>query len=318
MPTISVVIPTRDRSSLLLRAVKSALEQTLRDLEVIVVIDGEEGNQSVEAVGRLDDSRVRCIALSERVGGAEARNIGIRDARSTWIALLDDDDEWLPTKLEMQTGAIRQTALKQFVVVTCQHIHRVQGAADVVRPRRLPMPDEPPCEFMFDYLCYFQTSTFVCSRELMLNCPFTKGLPFFHDIDWFLRAFSSEDPQLIVVARPLSIYYAPEKRLAISNSVNWRAKVDWGRSHRNLMSKRAYSRFIVGSCVGAAVQDGASLSGFARLFYECAFVGSPTPSLLFMLCGAYALRPSLRKKLRDMVLLRRANIPVIPEQNPVI
>ncbi len=56
----------------------------------------KSGNQSVEAVGRLDDSRVRCIALSERVGGAEARNIGIRDARSTWIALLDDDDEWLP------------------------------------------------------------------------------------------------------------------------------------------------------------------------------------------------------------------------------
>lgn len=317
MPTISVVIPTRDRSSLLLRAVKSALEQTLRDLEVIVVIDGEEGNLSVEAIGRLDDSRVRCIALTEQVGGAEARNIGIRDARSTWIALLDDDDEWLPTKLEMQTDAIRQTAQKQFVVATCQHIHRVQGAADVVRPRRLPKPDEPLCDFMFDFLCYFQTSTFVCSRELMLNCPFTKGLPFFHDIDWFLRAFSSEDPQLIVVARPLSIYYVPEKRAAISNGVDWRAKVDWGRASRQLMSKRAYSRFIVGSCVGAAAQEGVSLSGFGRLFYECVFVGSPTPQLLLLLCGTYALRPAVRKKLRDLLFLRRANIPVIPEQHSV-
>ena len=109
-PFISVVIPTRNRSALLLRAVRSALEQTLGEIEVIVVIDGEEGSQSADAVARLADCRVRCIALRERVGGAEARNIGIRNARSAWIALLDDDDEWLPSKLQMQMDAIRRSA----------------------------------------------------------------------------------------------------------------------------------------------------------------------------------------------------------------
>jgi glycosyltransferase involved in cell wall biosynthesis len=100
-PLVSVVIPTRNRSTLLLRAVRSALTQTLREIEVVVVIDGEEGNDSAQALAMLEDSRVRFIALREQVGGAEARNIGIRDARSTWIALLDDDDEWLPSKLEI-------------------------------------------------------------------------------------------------------------------------------------------------------------------------------------------------------------------------
>ena len=203
---------------------------------------------------------------------------------------------------------------KQQLVVTCQHIHRAEGAADVVRPRRLPRHGEPPCEFMFDYLCYFQTSTFVCSKELMLNIPFTRDLPFFHDIDWFLRAFRSSDAQLIVVEQPLSIYYAPEKRGAISNGVDWKAKVDWGRANRHLMSRRAYSRFIVGSCVGAAVQDRAGARGFSRLFYECAIVGSPTPQLLLLLSGMFLLRPALRKKMRDLVLLKRANIHVTPEQ----
>ena len=81
------------------------------------------------------------------------------------------------------------------------------------------------------------------------------------------------------------------------------------------MSKRAYSRFIVGSCVGAAVQDRAGVRGFSRLFYECAIVGSPTPQLMLLLCGTFLLRPALRKKLRDRFLLRRVDIELRPERN---
>jgi glycosyltransferase involved in cell wall biosynthesis len=315
-PLVSVVIPTRNRPGLLLRAVRSALEQTLREIEVIVVIDGETGCETADAVARLEDQRVRCIVLHQQAGGAEARNVGIRNARSAWIALLDDDDEWLPSKLERQLGAAQDYAGEQQIVITCQHIHRADDAADVIRPRRLPRPSEPPCEFMFDYLCYFQTSTFVCSKELMLKVSFTKGLPFFQDIDWFLRALRGHDARLIVVAQPLSIYYAPEKRATITSSVGWRARVDWGRANRHLMSKRAYSRFIVGSCTGPAVQDGAGMSGFGRLLYECAVVGSPTPQLLLLLLGTYLLQPALRRKLRDRFLLQRVRMPLVREQNP--
>ena len=314
-PVVSVVIPTRNRPALLLRAVRSALGQTLQEIEIIVVVNNEKGCASADAIAQLNEDRVRCIVLREQAGGSEARNIGIRNARSEWIALLDDDDEWLPSKLKMQMDVVHHHTDQQQIVVTCQHIHRAEGAADVVRPRRLPRADEAPCEFMFDYLCYFQTSTFVCSKALMLKVPFTKDLPFFQDIDWFLRALRSPDVRLIVVAQPLSIYYAPEKRVTITTSVKWKARVDWGRSNRNLMSRRSYSRFIVGSCVGPAVQDRAGVRGFGRLFYECAIVGSATPKLLLLLFGTYVLRPTLRKKLRDRFLLQRANIRVVPEQN---
>jgi glycosyltransferase involved in cell wall biosynthesis len=315
-PIVSVVIPTRDRPVLLLRAIHSALEQTLRKIEVIVVIDGEEGGESAAAVTSLNDDRVRCIALGERAGGGEARNIGARSAQSPWIALLDDDDEWLPAKLQAQIDAAAgQTSGKQ-PVITCQHIQRAEGAADVIRPRRLPRLDEAPREFMFDYLCYFQTSTFVCPTQLMLKVPFTKGLAFFHDIDWFLRVMGEPDVELVVVPQPLSIYYAPEKRVTITNGVDWRARVDWGRARLELMGERSYSRFIVGSCAGPAAQDRAGLRGFGRLLYECAVVGSPTPQLLLMLCGTYLLRPGLRKRLRDRFLLRRADVQIRPDARP--
>jgi glycosyltransferase involved in cell wall biosynthesis len=306
-PIVTVVIPTRNRPELLLRAVKSALRQTLGEIEVVVVIDGEVGNATANALALLGDERLRYARMPQSVGGAEARNVGVREARGNWIALLDDDDEWLPEKLESQLAAV--SGQGQRLVVTSQHIHRADGAADVVRPRRLPHRGESPAEFMFDYLCYFQTSTFLCPKQLLLDIPFTKGLPFFHDIDWFLRVFQQPDVKLVVVPEPLAIYYAPEKRAAISNAVNWKAKVEWGRANRHLMTNRSYSRFIVGSCVGAAVQDHVGVRGFARLFYECAFVGSPTLPLLALLCGTYLLRPAWRKKLRDSVFLRHAAIP---------
>ena len=310
-PSVSVVIPTRNRPELVMRAVRSVLAQSFRELEVIVVIDGEEGSATLESIARLNDDRVRSIALAGQVGGAEARNVGMRAARSEWIALLDDDDEWLPSKLAMQMDAAQQHRGERQLVITCLHIHRAPDAADVVRPRRLPRPDEAPWEFMFDYLCYFQTSTFVCSKELMLKVPFTKDLPFFQDIDWFLRALRDPNSRLIVVEQPLSIYHAPEERLTVTSGLSWKARLEWGKANRHLMSKRGYSRFIVGSCVGRAVQDGAGLRGFGRLLYECLVLGSATPQLLLLLCGTYVLRPTLRKKLRDRFLLRRGQVQVM-------
>jgi hypothetical protein len=149
----------------------------------------------------------------------------------------------------------------------------------------------------------------------MLKIPFTKDLPFFQDIDWFLRALRGPDVQLMVIERPLSIYYAPDKRQTITSNLRWEARVAWGRANRHLMSPRAYSRFVVGSCVGPAVQDRAGLRGFVRLFYECAVVGSPTAQLLVLLVGTYLLRPSLRQKLRDRFLLRRPDTEMSSERN---
>jgi glycosyltransferase involved in cell wall biosynthesis len=317
VPVISVVIPTRNRTELLLRAVRSALGQTLQPLEVIVVIDGDDVSRSADALAHLNDHRVRCIVLPEQSGGAHARNIGVCEARSAWVALLDDDDEWLPSKLELQMDAARLHNRGKQPVITCQHIHRAEGAPDVVRPRRLPRHSESPCDFMFDYLCYFQTSTFVCPKELMLKIPFKKDLAFFQDIDWFLRALREPDVQLMVVPEPLSIYYAPENRETITSRLSWKSRLDWGSENRHLMTKRGYSRFIVGSCVGPAVQGRAGIRGFGRLFYECAIVGSPTPKLLILLIGTYLLRPDVRKKLRDRFLLQRATNQAVPEQDRV-
>jgi glycosyltransferase involved in cell wall biosynthesis len=311
VPKVSVVIPTRNRPVPLRNAVISVLAQTLSDLEVIVVVDGENGSETSALIASFGDGRLRCIALPESVGGSEARNIGVRHARSKFVALLDDDDEWLPTKLEKQLKKAQEYPKGTAVVVTTQHIHRTAVAPDVVRPRRLPRPNEEITEFMFDYLCYFQTSTFFCSKELIARLPFASGLPSMQDVDWFLRVMREPGTKLMVVPEPLTIYHSPEGRKTITTGTKWKSVLEWGRSNRRHMTRRAYSRFVVGSCVARAAKENAGIKGFATLLYESTIRGSPTPKLICLLFGSYLLKPEFRTKLRDRFMLRSAAGPVI-------
>jgi glycosyltransferase involved in cell wall biosynthesis len=101
-PTVSVVIPTRNRWPLLSRtALRSALAQTDVEHEVIVVDDGSTDETPVR-LAELAEPRVRVVALGERRGVATARNAGIEAARGEWVAFLDDDDLWSPRKLRAQ------------------------------------------------------------------------------------------------------------------------------------------------------------------------------------------------------------------------
>lgn len=102
---ISAIVPTFERAELLPRALESIERQTLPSDEVIVVDDG-----STDGTGELVRSRfpgVRYLRHEENRGVSAARNLGIREARGEWLALLDSDDEWLPRKLELQMAAVR-------------------------------------------------------------------------------------------------------------------------------------------------------------------------------------------------------------------
>lgn len=107
IPAVSVIIPTYNRAHLVGRAIRSVLNQTFTDFELIVVDDASTDNtrEEVESVG---DLRIRYIRHEQRKGGSAARNTGIEVAHGEFLAFLDSDDEWLPRKLELQVLALRQ------------------------------------------------------------------------------------------------------------------------------------------------------------------------------------------------------------------
>jgi len=102
-PAVSVIIPTRNRAAFLEAAVASVRQQTFRDWELIVVDDGSRDGTG-EVVRRLSDRRVRALRFEASRGAAAARNAGLSRATGAFVAFLDDDDEWLPSKLERQIG----------------------------------------------------------------------------------------------------------------------------------------------------------------------------------------------------------------------
>jgi glycosyltransferase involved in cell wall biosynthesis len=102
--TISVVIPTYNRRTQVFQAIDSAFAQTVPVDEIIVVDDGSTDG-TAEAVGYRYGSRVN-ILRQDNGGAAAARNSGIREARGEWVAFLDSDDVWLPTKIERQIEAL--------------------------------------------------------------------------------------------------------------------------------------------------------------------------------------------------------------------
>jgi glycosyltransferase involved in cell wall biosynthesis len=107
MPTVSVVIPTRDRAELLSRTVAAALGQQDVKLELVVVDDGS-ADHTAEAVAALTDERIRFVRNDSPRGVAAARNRGIAVAGGAWVAFCDDDDLWAPDKLAAQLRAAHE------------------------------------------------------------------------------------------------------------------------------------------------------------------------------------------------------------------
>jgi glycosyltransferase involved in cell wall biosynthesis len=103
-PLVSVVIPTRNRRSLLAGTLDTVLAQQDADLEVVVV-DEASTDGTAAYLQAHTDPRVRTVRHDEPQGVARARNRGIGEAGGRWVALLDDDDLWAPRKLAAQLAA---------------------------------------------------------------------------------------------------------------------------------------------------------------------------------------------------------------------
>ncbi|XKM43564.1 glycosyltransferase family 2 protein (plasmid) [Rhizobium ruizarguesonis] len=121
-PLVSVVIPAFNASRYIERTLRSAGRQTYRSLEIIVINDGSTDDTAkvVEQVA-LEDSRIRMLSTPNR-GVAAARNTGIREAASRFVAFLDADDLWHQTKIEKQVNALNRRSPQWAAVYVPHHI----------------------------------------------------------------------------------------------------------------------------------------------------------------------------------------------------
>ena len=277
-PLVSAVIPTRARPGLLACAVRSALRQTWPNLEVIVVVDGP--NRETEAcLATFNDPRLRVIVLPLACGGSEARNVGVRVARSEWIAFLDDDDEWLPEKTECQMRAAHAMP-DWFPVISCRLIAQASTTSRVL-PMRPYQPPQPVGDFLFcrsslrDPGGVMQTSTLLAPRDLLLAVPFQTRLTMHQDWDWLIRVASHKGVSLSMVRQPLAIWRVDEGRNSVGRDPSWKTSLSWIRSVRTMISPRAFAWFVAIQCAWRVQRSHQGLRARMALLRAFLFEGEP-------------------------------------------
>jgi glycosyltransferase involved in cell wall biosynthesis len=294
---IAVVIPTRARRDLLRRALASVAAQTTRPREVVVVLDGADPELQVE-LERSEEPRITVLVIDPPRGPAHARNAGAAVVESPFVAFLDDDDEWLPPKLERQVALLRDSDFS-YTRVLAQGPHE-----RAIWPRRPPSRGEPASEYLFDRRRPWSgaglmlTSTIAARTEFMRTLPFDETISDHEDWDWALRA--SQSGRLAFCDEVLAIWHIDPNRDRLSNRGEWRASLAWAQSRRELFTKRAYAGFLLVNAHTFALRarDRRATVTLAR---EAVRDGAPTLSQWAIFAGLVVLTPHYVERLRFFI-----------------
>jgi glycosyltransferase involved in cell wall biosynthesis len=212
-PLISVVIPTFNRARQVQAALRSVLEQTYPEFEIIIVDDGSTDGTG-EVLQRLigeegqNGTRVRYFFRPNQ-GQSAARNVGIEEARGEWVAFLDSDDIWFPEKLEWQLRALEQFKGKCSACITdARLVDNLGMDTSAFRKSGRPFEESLGIDFgavrnLVQYRDPYWLSTLLVRTEVVkqLEC-FDSQLGYAEDHDFFFR-LSLVTP-FCYVNRPLS------------------------------------------------------------------------------------------------------------------
>ncbi len=210
MPTVSVIIPTYNRAHVLGRSIQSVLNQTFQDFELIIVDDGST-DDTEKIVKNLSNEKVKYTKLQKNQGAGVARNIGIRLAKGDYIAILDDDDEWMPERLEKQMKVF-STAPMEVGVVYTRYI-KYDSLGDYIPPLKVAKKEGDLFkQLLFELHVQWQSS--LIKRECFNKVGLiSESMLYARDWEFLLRI--SQHYQFLYIDEPLAIIYEqPEDRFS--------------------------------------------------------------------------------------------------------
>lgn len=201
---VSVVITSFNRGDSLPRAVESVLRQTLPAYEVLV--SDNRSDFDVHELLRPYEGRVRAWRNAENLGVSGSRNAGAAAAQGDFVAYLDDDDEWLPEKLERQAAKIGDAQMS-----VCGKL-RVPGNLPDTLPEQWIAPDD-----LKRGNAYCGGSGFFCRKSLFDKVKFDTALSFGEDWDFMIQA--AKIAPIFYQAEPLFYYHLPLEKPSLTNEV---------------------------------------------------------------------------------------------------
>ncbi|MGB3674375.1 MAG: glycosyltransferase family 2 protein [Candidatus Nanopelagicales bacterium] len=273
---VTAVIATVGRPSLT-RAVCSVLEQTRPVAELIVVVDGDH------IVDLPPHARITLLANPHPMGPGVCRQRGIDAARGDVIALLDDDDEWHPIKIDRQLKAVEGVGESSWIASSRM---TVMGPGDRQRvwPRRLIEPGQSVADYLFRFTnlrvgdAVLQTSTLCFPTELARKVRWDADAGAVHDEpSWLIRVQRSiPDVRVIQLPDVLSTYNVGNFSLSRGRSDYTDRYIDWGLQQLRAESPRLLGDYLCTSPVSAAA-SAHSITGVARAVAAAYRHGRPGP-----------------------------------------
>lgn len=181
-PAVSIIIPVYNASTHIVRALNSITHQTFTDYEVIVVDDGSTD----DSVIKIKNHALNVKLIAQTNGGASsARNVGIKAAKGEYIAFIDADDEWLPSKLSVQ---IMHLEKKQSLIAVYCKDYNLRGQQNIA-VHSSPDLIEKNCEEIFMQPYNITTSSFLIKSTVLREVGgFDENLKTAEDIDLYLKA----------------------------------------------------------------------------------------------------------------------------------
>lgn len=169
---VSCIIPSFKRTDTLRRAINSILSQTYKNLEILVVDDNlreDEYSKSLREIIKEyeNDSRVKLIVQEKHINGAEARNAGIRASNGEYVAFLDDDDEWLPEKLEHQLSYLEENPIYD----GCSTLYNEYKSKQIIHSCPPYTPDN-----IFNKIFRREVAVFTSTVLVKKNCIVNSGM----------------------------------------------------------------------------------------------------------------------------------------------
>lgn len=236
---VSVIMPTYNAERLIAASIQSALNQSYKSWELII-IDDCSTDRTADIIKGFSDTRIHYYKCDKNLGVAQARNLGISRANGEWIAFLDSDDIWEPTKLEKQIGFIEKNDRAKLVFTASSFINENGDRLDYI----LPAPEIVTAKELLKQNV-LSCSSVLIAKEYILKIPFPSSKTLHEDYVAWLKildeidvAYGINEPLLIYRMSPNS---KSGNKLKAAN-MQWNAYKEYGL---NPLERIYYTFFYV-------------------------------------------------------------------------
>lgn len=236
---ISVIIPVYNREKTIKKAITSVLNQTVKDIIEVIVIDDGSVDNSANEIKSLKDTRIKYI-YQKNAGACVARNHGLDLAQGDFIAFHDSDDVWHKDKLEKQLKKMNETGAD---IVFCK-LNEIKTDGQVVS---LPIGIGEGMLNPVVSIMGIGTQTLVARRYVFDNLRFDPDFPRFQELELLYRA--SKEFSIYCLGEGLVDYYIGEDSISNNSEKLYRACVLMKKKHPDIDQYMPQLSKDLGSCL---------------------------------------------------------------------